>query len=97
MKTRYDIIKGIFVQSSVTDALMEQKVKALAKGTIVNGELRYWFWRYVFMKDLTKKVLTNQLLKAGFDNLTVVEIVDALNGTREIVKEMLDDARERAK
>jgi len=71
---------------------MEQKVQSLGKNFMYAGELRYWFWRYVYMKDITKKTLTHHLLKGGFDNLTVIEIVNALNGTREIVKELLKDA-----
>jgi len=97
MNPHYDLIKYIFVQSSLTDVVMEQRVKTLGKGFIAAGELRYWFWRYVFMKDLTKKALTNQLLKAGFDNLTTIEIVDTLNSTREIVKDILKDAKEHLK
>lgn len=89
MTDKYNAIYNIFIQSSLTDSLLEQKVKQLNGTFWKSGEVRYFFWRYVFMKDLTKKALTNRLLKAGFDNLTVIEIINALNSTRELVKEIL--------
>ena len=97
MKINYKAIQYIFIQSSLASALMEQKVKALNLGAMYVGELHYWFWRYVFMKDVTKKALTSRLLKLGLDNLMIVETIDALNSTRRIVKEMLEDAKEHVK
>ena len=99
MKTNYKAIKYIFTQRALSSSYMEQILKSKMSnlGWLGLGELDYWFWRYVFMKDVTKKALTNQLLKVGFDNLTVVEIIDALNSTRKLVKEILKDAKEKVK
>jgi hypothetical protein len=97
MKTNYDWIRNIFIQSSLSSALMEQKIKALNFGAMYIGELNYWFWRYVFMKDITKRAMSIKLMKYGLDNLTVVETIDALNSTRKVVKEMLEDAKEKVK
>ena len=95
MTPQYEMIRNIFIQSSLTDIILEQKVQALENNYTRIGELRYWFWRYVFMKDLTKKALTNKLLKAGFDNLTTIEIINSLNSVREIVKELIENAEKR--
>jgi len=99
LKTNYKAIKYIFTQRALSSSYMEQILKSKMSnlGWLGLGELDYWFWRYVFMKDVTKKALTNQLLKVGFDNLTVVEIIDALNSTRKLVKEILKDAKEKVK
>lgn len=97
MKTNYDWIRNIFIQSSLTNAVLLTKVKALNNGFIIEGELNYLFWRYVYMKDLTKTALTNQLLKAKFDNLTTIEIINALNETRKVVKYILEEAKKEAK
>lgn len=93
MRTNYNALKNIFIHSAITNIFMEQRVKALNKGAIIQGELAYWFWRYVFPKNVTKKALTNHLLKSGFDNLTTIEIIDALNSVKNIVKELLLDAK----
>lgn len=97
MKVNYNFLRNIFIQSSLTDSMLDNKIKSLGKDFMFTGELRYWFWRYVFMKNITAKSLTNNLLKSGFDNLTTIEIINALNSTREIVKELLDDAKEQVK
>jgi hypothetical protein len=97
MNAEYKALRNIFIQSSLTDAVLIQKVNSLGKDFMFAGEVRFDFWRYVFAKDITAKTLTNHLIKAGFDNLTVVEIVDALNSTRSIIKELLEDAKEHTK
>jgi hypothetical protein len=93
MKNSYDVIQSIFVQAALIDIVMEQKIKPLGLGFVYTADLRYWFWRYVYMKDLTKKTLIARLQKAGFDNLITVEIIDALNFIRKTVKEFLEDAK----
>lgn len=97
MTPQHEALRNIFIQSNLTNSFLEQRVKALNANFWVNGELQYFFWRYVFPKDITKKAMTAKLLKAGFDNLTVIEILNALNETRTIVKEILDDAKEKVK
>jgi hypothetical protein len=98
MKTQYDIIQNIFIQSSLTNILLTQKVQALKSPNnpqfYFTGEFNYLCWRYVYMKDITNKAITNKLLKLGFDNLTVVEILNTLNLTRKMVKDLLDEAKE---
>ena len=94
MKNNYDIVQGIFMQRAISSSFMDQILKdRLTLSEKIVGQLDYWFWRYVFMKDLTKKQLTNTLLKLGLDNLVIVEIIDGLNKTRSFVKDIIKDTK----
>ena len=97
MKKEYKMLRAIFIQSSLTDVVMEQKVKSFGNNFMFTGDLRYWFWRYVYMKDITAKTLTSKLIKAGFDNLSTVEVINTLNETKKIVEEMLKEAKGKIK
>lgn len=93
MKTNYNTIKGLFTQKSLVDT-MTLNIKSITfVDPLSKGEFSFWCWRYVFMKDVTKKHLTNQLLKLGLDNLTVVEVINNLNTTKELVVQILNDAK----
>ena len=99
MKTNYDLIKNIFIQRALSCVFIESKLKTETQfSNFLNwGELDYLCWRYVFMKDITKTHLTKKLSGFGFDNLTVVELIDGLNATRQIVKDLLKRAKEEQK
>ena len=90
MKTNYETIKGIFTQKNLVDAMIGN-IKSLNLDPISKGEFSYLCWRYVFMKDITKKNFTGKLLKLGLDNLTVVEVTDSLNATKNLVKDIISD------
>jgi hypothetical protein len=92
MKTNYETIRGIFIQKGLVDAAMVN-IKFEGAKIYLKGDFSYWCWRYVFMKDITKKAFTNILLKLGFDNLTVVEIMETCNRTRELVATIIDDCK----
>jgi hypothetical protein len=96
MKTNYEVVRGIFIQKGLVDA-MTTNIKFSNYDLLLKGEFSYWCWRYVFMKDITKKALTSRLLKWGFDNLTIVEIFSTLNTTKELVGNILDDYKKEVK
>jgi hypothetical protein len=92
VKTNYDTVRGIFIQKGLVDA-MTANIKFSDTEALLKGDFSYWCWRYVFMKDITKKAFTSRLLKWGFDNLTVVEIIDACNKTRELAEQIIEDCK----
>jgi len=98
MKTNYSWLKNVFMQSALSRFFLDKKLKALPpKNFLELGEIDYWVWRYVFMKDVTKKHITAILLNLGFDNLTVVELMNELNNTRIAVAHILEEAKKEAK
>lgn len=97
MKPNYEALRKIFVQNSLSRVFLDQKIKALNPSFMNIGELEFWCWRYTFAKDITRKFMTNKLLEFKFDNLTTVEILNALHSTRAIVRKILTDARKEVK
>jgi hypothetical protein len=97
-KEKYNAIRNIFCQNALSRLVLANKVPGVIDNSFLGiGELEYWCWRYVYMKDITNKTMTNRLIKLKFDNLTIMEIMKALNLTKELVRDIVDKAHDAVK
>lgn len=85
----YHDVKFLFTQRDIVMAFLEQKFSI--RLPLSSGPFSFFAWRYVFRRDLTKKQMEKECKTLGLDNLSTVEVIHALNKTREVVDMIVED------